>query len=663
MVDQKAGPTKSAAVEVSLKDDDVNRVESETETNRSEEAFAATEDLEAKKLEFREAPAAAAVPVPTFPPQQLNANAPSVPPPQANTPVSNLPPLVQQQTILQSVGPVAQTAPGSGNLSLQQPGQPALNHPVHPAHLQPTTVRAVEQAYFKQHQYMQQIHPLTDVIGGSNFFFLQDSELDSPDLGAASVQGFQPQPQNPNGPIQVQPNVQQVPLQQQSQQQPQQQPPHIQSAPQSQIPSQTFTNQSFPNVVYANIKPQTVADPTCQQVPTIQQPQIPGFATPNAPIPIPIVQPTVAPAPAPPTSINPVTSATVLPVAGKLVSPSPIVTGGSGAAPLIIPSSNILPGKGLPSTVSMPTVESIEQRVPEISEWKPDEASHPSLKATKSKGGPNQQREKRVAAVPEDSEGNNEWREQFSYAATTANINPENNDWNGVSDENSPDESNAWSSGGNQRYQYRQNSGRYNRNNRTDGPGPGANNVRNGNNGTRNNTGNNIGHGSGTTASNGYRTGGRPNSNSSYANNGGSRNSGGGSGGPNNGTYYRNNDTYQNGGGNGNYRGDKPDNYTRPNSYRTRDSRDTRENNSANLSSYKNGSGQSGGQSLPPRNNSHSSTNNGNRSVSNNNSGAAGDIGERGHNNANSQAARPANAPNKGSSGGPRNQQTAPINA
>lgn len=57
------------------------------------------------------------------------------------------------------------------------------NHQIHTGHVQATTVRAVESAYFKQHQYIQQMaRPLAEVLGQGNFFFLQDSELDSPDV-------------------------------------------------------------------------------------------------------------------------------------------------------------------------------------------------------------------------------------------------------------------------------------------------------------------------------------------------------------------------------------------------------------------------------------------------------------------------------------------------
>lgn len=57
------------------------------------------------------------------------------------------------------------------------------SHQIHTGHVQPTTVRAVESAYFKQHQYIQQMaRPLAEVLGAGNFFFLQESELDSPDV-------------------------------------------------------------------------------------------------------------------------------------------------------------------------------------------------------------------------------------------------------------------------------------------------------------------------------------------------------------------------------------------------------------------------------------------------------------------------------------------------
>lgn len=77
---------------------------------------------------------------------------------------------------------------------------PPPGHQIHAGVVQPTTVRAVEQAYFKQHQYIQQIRPLAEVLGGGNFYFLQDSELDSPEVPNANV--------TPHPTADRQPNVQ-----------------------------------------------------------------------------------------------------------------------------------------------------------------------------------------------------------------------------------------------------------------------------------------------------------------------------------------------------------------------------------------------------------------------------------------------------------------------
>lgn len=48
-----------------------------------------------------------------------------------------------------------------------------------------TTVQSVEHAYFAQQQYMQQQQqrPITEMIGSNaGFYFLQESELDSPEV-------------------------------------------------------------------------------------------------------------------------------------------------------------------------------------------------------------------------------------------------------------------------------------------------------------------------------------------------------------------------------------------------------------------------------------------------------------------------------------------------
>lgn len=117
------------------------------------------------------------------------------------------------------------------------------------------------------YNYIQQMRPLAEVIGGGNFYFLQDSELDSPELNVQGQNAMQ------NTPIfdqqQSQPVIQQLQksgttilneqnttslnqnqIQQvvSSQQQLQQQ----HGAPQQPIQTQTFTNQSFPQMQNSN---------------------------------------------------------------------------------------------------------------------------------------------------------------------------------------------------------------------------------------------------------------------------------------------------------------------------------------------------------------------------------------------------------------------------
>lgn len=163
-------------------------------------------------------------------------------------------------------------------------GQPMAMPPQQPtpqAHFNPTPVHAVEQNFFKhpphpqqqqqqqQQQYLQQMRPLAEVIGSGNFYFLQDSELDSPDLnnqgqvGPQSTLVFeqqqqqQPSMQNPQQkPTQNLMNEQnpqnvvsanQQQMQQANQIAPQQQHPQ-QTTTQTPIQTQTFTNQSFPQM-------------------------------------------------------------------------------------------------------------------------------------------------------------------------------------------------------------------------------------------------------------------------------------------------------------------------------------------------------------------------------------------------------------------------------
>lgn len=124
---------------------------------------------ESAPVEYQEAPSASAVPVPTFTPQQPQHALPAPSGIVAHSAPQNLKALPQVPVAAAGSIPLAQLPP---------------NHQIHTGHVQATTVRAVESAYFKQHQYIQPMaRPLAEVLGGTgNFFFLQDSELDSPDV-------------------------------------------------------------------------------------------------------------------------------------------------------------------------------------------------------------------------------------------------------------------------------------------------------------------------------------------------------------------------------------------------------------------------------------------------------------------------------------------------
>ncbi|OAD57644.1 Caprin like protein [Eufriesea mexicana] len=88
---------------------------------------------------------------------------------------------------------------------------------------------------------------INDVIGTPNFFFLQESELDSPDITS------------------------QAPI-----------VSHITAAVNAPIPSQTFTNQNFANA------PVVAQQVMYQHQPPQDMSHIPGFANPNPPPPIPM---------------------------------------------------------------------------------------------------------------------------------------------------------------------------------------------------------------------------------------------------------------------------------------------------------------------------------------------------------------------------------------
>ncbi|XP_030373422.1 caprin homolog [Scaptodrosophila lebanonensis] len=140
----------------------------------------------------------------------------------------------------------------------------------------PTTVHAVEQNYFKQAppppQHLQQqqqqqqqvappLHQLAEVLASGSFHFLQDSELDAPELNAP--QQLQHPPQLQQQPQQQQPQQQQVPVVQglvfEAAQNHVEEPQPIQT--------RTFTNQSFPSLQQQQQQQQQLPPPKQQQQP------------------------------------------------------------------------------------------------------------------------------------------------------------------------------------------------------------------------------------------------------------------------------------------------------------------------------------------------------------------------------------------------------------
>lgn len=183
--------------------------------------------------------------------EEYNSGDRHIPPPESMIPIPSFPVQVAALPV------VSGTAPVSGPIPVVP--QPIPNHPVAPVetsyytnagafvpppqsqHPQPPAQQP------QQPQQPPQAPRINDVIGTPNFFFLQESELDSPDVTT------------------------QAPI-----------VSHIPAAVNAPIPSQTFTNQSFasPPVV-----PQQVI---YQHQPPQDMPHIPGFANPNLPPPIPM---------------------------------------------------------------------------------------------------------------------------------------------------------------------------------------------------------------------------------------------------------------------------------------------------------------------------------------------------------------------------------------
>ncbi|XP_037032292.1 caprin homolog [Bradysia coprophila] len=314
-----------------------------------------TEIVPQDRKDFHEAPAAANLPAPTFPP------------PQPHLIPAQTPQIVQQVSLVQSMGPLVGMArappiPSSGQI-----------------HQHLVDVQAVEQGYFKN----QYIRPIADVIGPGqgNFYFLQDSELDSPEV----VPGNYPQPQQQQPPnSQISPN-QPVPI-------PAPPPGVAQPSPQqilpaTQLSTQTFNNQSFQNIVPPQMYTKPIVD------------HIPGF-------------------------VPPVAISLVVPNHQQKEQSSQMNTNQSqvhanNSAPISFQPTNqqSLP-KAQRHRAKDPKQMKNDQRVPEITEWKPEDAAKPPEEMT-------------------------EWRDQYATAVT---------DWNEDTNEDS-----TWSN--NNRYQYRNNGG------------------------------------------------------------------------------------------------------------------------------------------------------------------------------------------------------------
>ncbi|XP_039450244.1 caprin homolog [Culex pipiens pallens] len=138
---------------------------------------------------FTEAPAAEAVPTPSFPIQQSSLRNNSAPfsnstdtcsilaaliPPSNSTNSANCGNAQTNAINIQHAAPVIPSGPVAVSPLQSVPGQ----------QLSATTVQAVEHAYFKQHYIQQQMRPIHEVIGTANFYFLQESEIDKPDIVA-----------------------------------------------------------------------------------------------------------------------------------------------------------------------------------------------------------------------------------------------------------------------------------------------------------------------------------------------------------------------------------------------------------------------------------------------------------------------------------------------
>uniref|UniRef100_A0AAG5DVW4 Caprin-1 dimerization domain-containing protein n=1 Tax=Anopheles atroparvus TaxID=41427 RepID=A0AAG5DVW4_ANOAO len=139
-------------------------------------------NVESQPHIFAEAPAATAVPTPSFPLQANEMHTTVLSTSQAiiptmhpqSTPANAF--VVAKDSIESAVIVPAATV----NLPIVSSVAPALQ--LAAPSVAATTVQAVENAYFKQHYMQNQLRPLHEVLGDANFFFLQESEIDKPDI-------------------------------------------------------------------------------------------------------------------------------------------------------------------------------------------------------------------------------------------------------------------------------------------------------------------------------------------------------------------------------------------------------------------------------------------------------------------------------------------------
>ncbi|XP_058838032.1 probable serine/threonine-protein kinase DDB_G0282963 [Topomyia yanbarensis] len=151
--------------------------------------------------DFGESPSAAAVPTPSFPLHsqvRYNSNATASTLPVVDTPnitssmhmcppnnCSNTGIIPQNATHVQTnASSIVQT--GTVTISVIQPSTVEPQN-ISGQKIGATTVQAVESDYFKQHYIQQQMRPIHEVIGTANFFFLQESEIDKPDVVSTPV--------------------------------------------------------------------------------------------------------------------------------------------------------------------------------------------------------------------------------------------------------------------------------------------------------------------------------------------------------------------------------------------------------------------------------------------------------------------------------------------